>query len=395
MDDRQQKPVMKEGCLALRENTAGTGLLLAALGLICLGVVAVYSALATVQPGGTWYARVDFRHILFACLAVVVLVVGWRVNYRILAAGRGFPWPAGVLLLVAMLMAAMVFVPGVGHAVGGRYRWIRVGPENFSLGFQPSELLKLSLVIFLACWLTRSKTNPRRFRTVLLAGVVSLLCAALVVTQDFGTAALILLSAAVTMFIAGVPWWYFAATIPPALLAGWWYMVSEPYRMRRIQAVLDPWSEANPSAYQARQSIIAVLGGGWHGAGLGQGVRKLGFLPEDSTDFLFASFCEEWGYRGAALVMGLLLLWLLQCRKVSGRAGDSLGRVLAASLGAMIAIQAMLHIGVNLVVLPPTGISLPFLSAGGTSLLLMAAATALIASVSARPAAEALPSEQP
>ncbi|MCD4823068.1 MAG: FtsW/RodA/SpoVE family cell cycle protein [Phycisphaerae bacterium] len=369
----------------MRNNITGKSLILTALAMLGLGVVMVHSAVASVAEPGQWYARVDVRHGAFAIVAALVLATAWRVNYRVFAAGKLLPWPSLILLLIAVGLGLLVFVPGLGHSVGGKFRWIRFGPKQYSIGFQPSELIKIALVIFLASWLTRPGVNVGKFRTFLLAVVVTGGCAGLVVTQDFGTAVLIVLIAGAVMFLAGVPWYYLFSIIPPAVAAGYFFIIETPYRLARITAMLDPWNTTNASAYQSQQSILSILSGGWRGTGLGNGVRKLGFLPEDSTDFIFASFCEEWGFRGAVLLLGLLLFWMVHCRNAASRASDSHGRVLAGALGAMILLQAILHIAVNMVMLPPTGIAMPFLSAGGTGLVLMAGAAAMIVSVTAHP----------
>ena len=381
MDELSHHSPTDRRTLPLTRNTPGRSIILTTLGMLALGVVMVHSALASVGEPGAWYARVDVRHTAFAVLAAVVLVMGWRLNYHFLAAGRWAPLPALCLLILAVALGLMVFVPSVGHAMGGKFRWLRLGPRQYSIGFQPSELIKIALVIFLACWLTRPGLNIRNPLVFLLGGLVTLGCMALVLTQDMGTALLIGISAGVVMFLAGVPWYYLAAAV--ALGGGAFYhlVAATPYRLQRVLVLLDPWSQTNPSAYQSQQSLIAILSGGWRGVGLGNGVRKLGFLPEDSTDFIFAGFCEEWGFRGAILLMGLMLIWTWNFRRAASRASEPLGRVLAASLGVMIVLQGLMHIAVNLVMLPPTGISMPFISAGGTALVLMAAAAAIIVSV--------------
>jgi len=371
-------------CPSLQDNPCGKGLILTTLALLTLGVVMVHSAVASVAEPGPWYARVDIRHTAFAIVAAGVLAVLWRFDYRRLADGEKFPRVAGLFLGLGLICGVLVFVPGVGFAKGGYYRWIRIGPAQYSIGFQPSELIKLALVVFLAAWLSRESVNPRSFKKAFLPamGLIGL-CAALVVTQDFGTAMIIGVSAAVTLILAGVPWYYLASFIP--VVAGGFYafVVQSPHRWARITAMLDPWSLDNPSAYQARQSLLAILTGGWTGKGVGRGTLKLGFLPEDSTDFIFSVFCEEWGFVGAMMLMGLVLVWIFLARRAARQASDRFAAVLAGSLGFLIAFQAVMHIAVDVVVLPPTGMSMPFISAGGTSLLLMSAATAMIVSVTA------------
>ncbi|GAF72086.1 unnamed protein product, partial [marine sediment metagenome] len=189
--------------------------------------------------------------------------------------------------------------------------------------------------------------------------------------------------ATVTMLLAGVPWYYLATLIPPAAGAFYVLVMRSPYRWRRILAMLDPWSSANPSAYQPRQALLAITTGGWWGKGLGGGMQKLGYLPEDSTDFIFSVYCEEFGFLGAVLLVGLFLLWMWQARRAIVTAGDELGRVLVGALGFLVAVQAVLHVAVATGAAPPTGATLPFISAGGTSLVVLAAAVAAMVSVTA------------
>jgi cell division protein FtsW len=363
----------------------GQGLILATLALIALGVVMVHSALASVaRHPAAWYQRVDYRHTVFAVVGVLTVLLAWRIDYRLLARGRKLPWLAAGLLLIAIVCCVLVYVPGIGHVKNGARRWIRIGPGAYSIGFQPSELLKVALVVFLAAWLTREKTDVKSFvRTFLPAIALVGAGVGLVVVEDFGTGLIIATAAVLTMWLAGVPVLYLLSLVPPGAGAFYVLIMRNPYRLQRIQAMLDPWSTDNISSYQAGQSLMALLKGGWLGCGLGRGTRKLGFLPEDSTDFIFAVFCEEWGFVGAALLMGLLGAWIFCARLAALRSGDRFGRVLAGALGATIALQALLHIAVVQVALPPTGIQFPFVSAGGTLLLLMSAAAAMMVSVTA------------
>jgi len=372
--------------IPLKDNPTGQTLLLVTLALLAAGVVMVHSAVASVLEPGAWYCRVDVRHTIFAAAAVLVVLTCWRFDYtRLVRPGRFRAVPKA-LLVVSIVIAVLVFVPGIGHSVGGHHRWIRIGPRQYSIGFQPSELIKVALLIFLAAWLSgKPPAEVRDFRKTFLpaAGLMGL-CAGLVVTQDFGTAALIGVTSAVTLLLAGVRVRHLVLLAAPAAAGFWLLVVRDPRRWARITAMLDPWSPTNPSAYQPRQSLMAILSGGWFGKGTGCGISKLGFLPEDSTDFIFSVVCEEWGFVGAMLLMALIAAWIWSARRAAVGAGCRFGRLLAGSLGAMIGIQAALHIAVVLVAAPPTGVGLPFISAGGTALVVMAAATALIVSVSAR-----------
>ncbi len=342
--------------LPLRDNSAGAGLILTSLALLALGVVMVHSAVASVKEPGPWYARADIRHTLFAGLAVLTMLVLWRVDYRCLDAGRHVPLLPAALLAVAVICGVLVFVPGIGRSVGGHARWLRVGPAQYAIGFQPSEVIKIALVVFLATWLARATTDKRDFlRTFVPASALILLCTAVVITQDFGAAVIIVIAAGATLLLAGVPWHYLTTLVPPAIGAFYVLVVHTPHRWQRITAMLDPWSLTNPSAYQPKQALLAIMTGGWWGKGLGAGMQKLGYLPEDSTDFIFSVYCEELGFLGAVLLAGLFLLWIWQARKTVAVATDDLGRLLAGALGFLIASQAVLHVAVDTGAAPPPG----------------------------------------
>jgi len=371
--------------LPLSRNGSGSGLIVTTLAMMALGVVMVYSALAGVLASTSeWHARSDMRHMLFAIVAALFLCFGWRFRYRWLG-GKTTNWPmlATVVLLIAVTLAALVYVPGLGHARNGKLRWLKIAPAPFGV-FQPSELLKIAMLVFLAAWLSRDWVRPKSLiRAFVPAIFVTLVCVGLVVREDLGTAVIMGSAALLTMFLAGVSWYLLAGTAAAAAGGFWYFVSSDPSRMARIEAMINPWCQSNPSAYQPRQSLLAILSGGWFGKGLGRGIVKQGYLPERSTDFIFASFTEEWGFVGAILLMGLVIMWIWFARKSAVGAPDRFGRLLAGSLGAMIAIQMVLHIAVDLVAAPPTGMSFPFVSVGGTAMLMAAGAAAMIVSVSA------------
>jgi len=371
--------------LPLTENSSGSGLIVVTLAMLAVGIVAVHSALAGVLPNtSAWYARSDMRHTLFAVTAALIMCFGWHFRYRWLG-GKPSKWPvaATAVLLVAIILVALVYVPGLGHLRNGKLRWLKLGPSPFGI-FQPSELLKIALLIFLAAWFSRERTQGRSFvRGFLPATVVTALCLGLVVTQDLGTAVIMAVAVWLTMFIAGVRWYALTGLIVAGAGGFWYFVTTDARRMERISAMIDPWCTSNPSAYQPRQSLLAILTGGWFGKGLGRGIVKQQYLPERSTDFIFASFSEEWGFVGAVLLMGLVIMWIWFARKSAIKAPDRFGSILAGALGAMIAIQMVLHIAVDTVAAPPTGMSFPFVSVGGTALLVTAGATSLIVSVSA------------
>ena len=376
-----------------RENPTGLGLQLVAISLLALGVVIVHSAVASVAEPGVWYVRRDYRHTVFAVMAVLVLLTAWRFDYRHMAGKGEFPTFLAVCVAITMILGLMVYVPGVGHSVGGRFRWIRIGPAEYGIGFQPSELIEISMIVFLAAWLSRRGDTIRSFKkTFLPAMLLMLVCVGLVIHEDFGTAVLIGTSAVVAMFLAGVPVRYLLSLLAPAAGGFYFFVVCDAHRWGRILAMFNPWSSTNAASYQAGQSLLTVMTGGYYGRGLGNGMLKRGYLPEGDTDFIFSVFCEEWGLIGAMLLVGLLLLWIWHARKTAVKADSGFGRMLAGTLGFMIALQAIMHIAVDLVAAPPTGIGCPFISVGGTRLVTISVATAMILSVTAhRRARDELP----
>ncbi len=373
--------------LRLRDNLTGQGLILATLGLLAIGVIMIYSTYGAARPAANWYERGDAREAIFAAVAVLVMMLVGRADYHFLAKS---PWPnnrllkhitpASLLLFLGLFTSAILFIPGVGHSVGGRVRWIRFGP----FGFQPPDLLKLGLMIWLAVYLSRPERKMLSFwRTFVPAMLVIGISDLLVVTQNFSNAALIGLAAAALVIMAGVRWWYLLLLVPLVGAAFYKEVVHVPARWSRITAFVHPYDTSDPNAYQARQALIASATG-VNPAGLGGGMSKRGFLPECSTDFVYSVVCEEMGAAGAALVTGLLLTWLILARKAALRAGDSLGALLAAGVGFAIILQAVLHIAVNMALFPTTGQPLPFVSSGGTALLTNSAAIGLLVSVSSR-----------
>ncbi len=367
--------------LPLKDNPAGQGLLLAAMGLLGVGVVMVCSAsdagAGAALPGGQ-----AVKHLGLAAAAAVVMAVLWRVDYRWLARGGAVGAGATALFVLAFVLSVIVLIPGIGVEVNGARRWLRVPLGVYTISFQPSELLKMALMILLACWLGRRGEAVRSFtRTFLPAAAAVGACVAVVAVEDFGTGAVIGLIAACVMLTAGVRWYHLLLLVPPAVGGFVVLVVMNPNRWQRITALRNPWTDSG-STWQLRQSLIAIGSGGWWGKGLGHGTVKHGFLPEDGTDFIYAVICEELGFAGGALVLGLFAVLVGLCWVAASRS-RGVGRLLATGVGLMVGVQAALHVAVALGCAPPTGVNLPLVSAGGTSLILVAAAVAMVVSVTA------------
>jgi cell division protein FtsW len=297
------------------------------------------------------------------------------------------------LVLTAAACCVLVLIPHVGMQINGARRWLKIGP----IQIQPSELAKWAAVLFLAAWLAKPPVDMNKFFTGFVPTLIPivLLCL-LVVIQDFGTAALIGVCA-LTMLIAGRgKTWHLLLVIPPALLAGFWFVHHEPYRWRRMTAFLNPYASPDREGYHMIQSLLSFSTGGVTGRGLGNGIQKLGYLPEDTTDFIFAVICEELGLFGALFTMAMYLgiifvAWQIIRQKRDSHRG-ALGAMLAFGVASMLGLQAAINMAVATVSVPTKGLSLPLVSAGGTGLVITAAALGLMYSVART---ETVEDEQP
>jgi len=286
---------------------------------------------------------------------------------------------AGVLLVVTLLLLALVLLPGIGHAVNGSARWIGYGPFHIQI----SEIAKFVIVVYMACYLVH---NNHAIRTELstflkplgLLGVMALL---LLCEPDFGATVVITTTVLGMMFLAGMRLQHFLLLFLSVLVVFIVLAISEPYRVARLTAFLNPWANPFNSGYQLTQSLIAFGRGGWLGVGLGKSIQKLNYLPEAHTDFLFAVIAEELGLIGVLIVIALFTFLVLRIFWI-GKQAQSLGRPVAGYMaygfGMWIAIQFMVSIGVNSGILPTKGLTLPLVSYGGSSLLINCIAIAVI-----------------
>jgi len=271
----------------------------------------------------------------------------------------------------------IVLVPHIGVAVNGARRWLPLGPVQV----QPSELAKWAVVLYLAYWLTHRPTNLDKFFTGFLPAMIpiALICL-LVIIQDFGTATLIAV-AALSMLLAGkCRWHHLLITIPPVMAAGLWFVMHKEYRWRRVTAFVNPYAAPQKEGYHMIQSLLSFATGGVTGRGLGNGIQKLGYLPEDTTDFIFAVICEELGLFGAMLTIALYLGILFCAWQTLKEKKDNFGRLLAFGVGTMVSLQALINIAVATVSVPTKGLSLPLVSAGGSGLVITCAALGLLRS---------------
>ena len=357
------------------------------LSLLCLGTLMVQSATMRVSGNLKWHWSSDgSKQLVFAGLAILTYLIVGRLDYRrllpvpIASDPDHWGWLANPIFwttLIAGGCCAAVLVPHIGMQINGARRWIKLGPVQL----QPSELAKWAVVLLLAYVLAERPIDVRKFFTgfVPLLIPVGALCL-LVVIQDFGTAALIA-TCALAMLMAGrAKWWHLALIVPPALLAGFWFVHHTPYRWRRMTAFMDPYASPDKEGYHMIQSLLSFSTGGVLGKGLGNGIQKLGYLPEDTTDFIFAVICEELGLFGAVFTAAMYLGIVFVGWQVVRQGRDAFGRMLAFGVAAMISLQAAINMAVATVSVPTKGLSLPLVSAGGTGLLITAAALGLLSS---------------
>ena len=343
--------------------------------LMGIGLIMVYSASSitslAAMSDGLFYFK---RQLLWVILGMITMLLFSQINFH--------RWErlALPLLGLALVGLVLVLIPGVAREIGGARRWIRFG----AVGFQPSEMAKICFVIYLAASISQNQEHIRK----LLRGVVpdltvmTILFLLIYKEPNLSTAAIVGCLYVIMLFLGNGSLFHLGAmgvggaTMVVALI------FQEGYRMRRFWAFLDPWSSAQTSGYHIIQSLTAIGSGGLWGLGLGQSRQKFFILPERHTDFIFAIICEELGLIGGIVVIVLFLLLIWRGVAIANKSPDLFGFLLASGITALIACQTMINLGVVLSVLPTTGVTLPFVSYGGSSLLFLAAAVGILLNIS-------------
>lgn len=351
-------------------------LIFAVVALVSFGVLMVYSASAVYAEAQTGDSMYFFkRQIMNAILGMGALFLGSRIGYQRLVK-LAYP-----LLGLTVVLLILVLIPAVGTRVGGSSRWLRLGIMNF----QPGELAKITFVIYLACSLTRKKEKLRAFSAgflphLLVSGVLVIL---LLGQPDFGTAATLTMILFLMLYVAGTRLVYIAVAALAALPMAYGLVVGSEYRMRRLLAFLDPWSHRFDIGYQISESLMSFGSGGVFGAGLGEGKHKLFFLPAAHTDFIFSSIGEELGLIGACAVLLVIGLVVFRGVRIAWRAQDLFATHLAFGLSLLVALQALVNMGVVIGLLPTKGLTLPFVSYGGSSMICSMLAVGILLDISA------------
>ncbi|MCC7192155.1 MAG: cell division protein FtsW [Phycisphaeraceae bacterium] len=356
---------------------------LTVVALLGIGVVMVPSAGMTVDSHINPFSLLLNRNAIYAFVAIVAMMFASRINVRELYRVHGLGNPLLWTVAISLLLVGLTFVPGVGKSVNGSTRWLYVGPpSNPLISFQPSELTKWVMVLAIAWWCARRRGVMHRFWHGLVPAMLLIAAACgLIVIEDLGTAALIGVVAVCLLIGGGARLWQLALTMPPAALGVYLAIAHSPYRLARLTAFLNPWADPQGSGYHPIQSMLAIVQGGLWGRGLGNGIQKFGYLPEDTTDFIFAIICEEMGVAGAALVIVLYLVLLWIGLSIVRESKDTFGRLVGLGVLLTVGIQALINIAVVTVVVPTKGIALPLISSGGTGWIVTAFAIGLVAAL--------------
>jgi cell division protein FtsW len=349
----------------------------AALLLVALGLVMVYSAsIATAEASryaGYNAAYFLARHGAFLAVALGAATLVFLVPIRVWQ--KGAPW----LFLLALGLLALVLLPGIGREVNGARRWLNL----WAVTVQPSELMKLAVVLYAADYTVRKHAVLKNFKRGLLPilGVMLLVAWLLLREPDFGALVVVAMIAFGVLFLGGMSARHFAALLAMLAIGFALLVLSSPYRMQRIFGFMDPWADPLGRGYQLSHALIAFGRGEWLGVGLGASVEKLHYLPEAHTDFLLAVIAEELGLAGVVTVIALFG-WIVLRAFAIGRQAALRERhfpaLAAQGIGIWIGFQALINIGVNMGLLPTKGLTLPLMSFGGTGLLLNCVALAIL-----------------
>jgi cell division protein FtsW len=354
--------------------STATWLLILVAALCVVGVVMVGSASSVISIslyGSPW--SIFFKEVMWMVLGVIVLMVSMRIDYH-----RWRRW-APVMLIAAMVLLVVVLAPGLGVTSGGSSRWIGFG----QIRIQPSELMKLALALFGADLV--AKRLDAGGSTRMIVGplvIVAALAAGLVVVQpDLGTAIVLMVITLALLFASGISRSVLIKGIVGVTAAVFLLAIAMPYRRERLLSFINPGAKANGSGYQVVQSLIGMGSGHLLGLGLGNSREKWGLLPNAHTDFIFSVIGEELGLVGALTVIVLIGAFAMKCFKAAESAPDRFGQLLGTALAAWIVSEAIINIGAVLGVLPVTGIPLPFISFGGSSLLITMAAAGIMINI--------------
>ncbi len=354
--------------LQSQRATTDLYLLFATIILVIFGLLMVYDASAVQglsdANDSLYYIRLQ---LMWAGFGIISMIFFAYFNYR------KFKTLAFPLLVFSFVLLLAVFIPGLGVAGGGAHRWLRFG----EITVQPAEIMKLTGVIFLAA-LFEKKVKLIPFLVIVTA--VSVVTA--VFQKDLGSTIVFVITSAVVYFASGGPLWHFALSIPAAGLAFFLLVFTSAYRSRRIMAFLDPFSDTQGFTYHISQVLIALGSGGLFGLGLGHSRQKFSYIPEVSTDSIFAIIGEELGFFGCVILVLFFAFLLLRGFRIAANCTDNFGKILALGLTSWLGIQIIINLSSMTSLLPLTGVPLPFISYGGSALVANLTAVGILLNIS-------------
>lgn len=351
-------------------------LLLLMILLVFLGALMIYSSTSVITPLLAKKNITEFyyfkRHLFTMVLGIIVTIITYRIK-PLLLQKMSVP-----LLVLSFVLLVSVFIPHIGLTAGGASRWIRLWPTTF----QPSELVKLAMVIFLAKYMSQPDYNTDSFLSFAKPLFVMVIFQAVFLKQpDFGAAMSLGFLTLAMLFISGMRLRYIASVLLLAIPVIY-KLIMEPYRLKRIISFLDPWKDPQGSGFQLVQSFISFGSGGLTGLGLGESKQKLSFLPASHTDFIFCLVGEELGLIGATIVIALFVFLFIKGISVASKSKNNFVYYLAYGLTLMITLQAMINFAVVTGMVPTKGLPLPFMSYGGSALLVNMAAVGILLRIS-------------
>ena len=356
----------------------GRALGIVAAVLAMFGVVAVYSAssiwaVQNALPGG-YYA---VRQLLGAGVGVGFLLICSRIDYQL---WRYLGWPLLAATAVMLVIPLLPFTTDIAPAINGARRWVTLGP----IRMQPSEFARFTLVVWTAMLAAKKGVGIREFKSGLLPFLVIVIpvVGLVILEPDLSSGIVLLLLVGTVLFTAGAKIGHFLLLGLVALPFLWHSVVSVQYRLTRMLSFLGSPSDVEESSWQIQQSLIGIGSGRWFGVGFGEGLQKLGYLPYAYSDFIFSTIGEEWGFVGVLVIVGLFEGYMALGFRIARAAPDLFGSLLATGLTTAIGLAAMLHVAVTLNLTPTTGISLPFVSYGRSSLLVSLIATGVLINIS-------------
>ena len=358
----------------LKKKNCDLGFLTTVIILLILGLMMVFSASypSAYYNYGSGYYFIK-RQVLWAALGVVAMIFTSNINFR------KYKEMAPALFGISLLLLLVVLIPGIGKNIKGARRWLGFGP----LTIQPSEIAKITLILFYAYLLEKDGANIKKFKVLVRYALIAAIPMGLMLMQPhFSVCIITAIPLVIMLIVAGARLRYFALAAAPVAFAGTAIAIAEPYRLARLTTFLNPFADRLGAGWQIIQSLYAIGSGGIFGLGFGNSRQKFMYVSEPQNDFIFAIVCEELGFIGALAILAVFAVLFWRGMKIALSAPDTFSSLAVTGIISLVACQVVLNIAVVTSSIPTTGIPLPFFSAGGSSLIFLLAAMGIVLNVS-------------